>query len=264
MPNIDVVPKTTAPRIQYVSLAMLGLKLIKSVKVVKAALAVSTIGAYAWMFTWEFAVALVAGLCIHEAGHLWAMKRCGLRTKGFYLIPFIGGAAISEGEVKSRWDEVFIAAMGPAWGLMSIIPITIAMGLITDVPTAAATASMLALINALNLLPICPLDGGRIVKSVVLSAHRKTGIALMMLSTLLAGFLLIGSGAILWAIVIVVSVLEIIFETRRDLPHMAMGWFAMVISILWWLGLGAVFILIVLVADHIPGADLAGEILRGN
>jgi putative peptide zinc metalloprotease protein len=66
----------------------IGLKLLKTVKVFKLALAAATVATYSVMFTFEFALALVGGLVFHEYGHLKAMKRFDIPTKGMYLIPF--------------------------------------------------------------------------------------------------------------------------------------------------------------------------------
>ena len=54
------------------------------------ALAAASVAVYSVMFTVEFALALVAVLMFHEYGHVRAMKKFGIPTKGFYLIPCMG------------------------------------------------------------------------------------------------------------------------------------------------------------------------------
>jgi len=73
-------------------------KMGKVFKVGKAALFVASFASYAYMFTWQFAAVLMFSLFVHESGHVWAMKRYGLKVKGIYFLPFIGGAAVTESE----------------------------------------------------------------------------------------------------------------------------------------------------------------------
>ena len=61
--------------------------------------------------------AIIATLMFHETGHYFAMKQCQLKTKGIYLIPFLGGIALSE-VAKTRWQQCYIAMMGPFYGLL--------------------------------------------------------------------------------------------------------------------------------------------------
>ncbi|MCH1932502.1 site-2 protease family protein, partial [Shewanella sp. A25] len=85
-------PATTSKTpIKPWGLLVLGFKLFKSAKVIKVVLAGASVAAYSWLFSFEFAIALILCLVIHEYGHIRAMKRFGLQTKGIYLIPFLGG-----------------------------------------------------------------------------------------------------------------------------------------------------------------------------
>ena len=90
-------------------------KLLKGVFSIKTAGAAASLGVYSLLWSWEMGFSLVAFILIHEYGHLWAMKRCGIKTKGIYLIPGFGGAAVAEESFKSAHNEAFIALMGPLW-----------------------------------------------------------------------------------------------------------------------------------------------------
>src|SRR5690606_19492122 len=68
----------------WIVLAGVGFKLLKSVKVFKAALAAASLSVYSILFSVEFALALIAILVFHECGHLRAMKKFGIPTKGMY------------------------------------------------------------------------------------------------------------------------------------------------------------------------------------
>ena len=36
--------------------------------------------AYVSMFTWKFALLILGSLAFHELGHIWAMRKCGMKT----------------------------------------------------------------------------------------------------------------------------------------------------------------------------------------
>ncbi|RJR07446.1 site-2 protease family protein [Candidatus Parcubacteria bacterium] len=162
------------------------LKLLKSVKALKVGLGAASLASYAWLFTPEFAVILVGALVIHEYGHLRAMKACGIPTKGIFLIPFFGGAAVAEEGFKTRADEAYVALMGPAWGLGTAV-IPFALFAIYPSPMLVGVASFIALLNLFNLLPVNPLDGGRATKSIAFSIDSRLGL-LMMFAGLLGIF----------------------------------------------------------------------------
>jgi putative peptide zinc metalloprotease protein len=92
------------------------IKLLKAAKVVKVALISGSFVAYAYMFSWKFTLLILAFLFVHESGHIWAMKRRGMKTKGIYFIPFLGAAAVTDQSFKSYKDEVFYSSYGAVMG----------------------------------------------------------------------------------------------------------------------------------------------------
>ncbi len=83
------------------------------VKAGKLLLALASFAAYAFLFTWQFAAIILGMLVIHEYGHLRCMKHYGMRTRGIYLIPLLGAAAVAEDNFPSRRAEATIALAGP-------------------------------------------------------------------------------------------------------------------------------------------------------
>lgn len=160
-------------------------KLLKGATGIKAAGAVGSLGLYTYLFSWQMGVALVVFLLIHEYGHLWAMKKCGLKTRGMYLIPGLGAVALMGERFKTSRDEAFIAIMGPLFGLFFLVPITVVY-LSTNNPMYIAIASIMSLINLFNLFPINPLDGGRITKALLYSVHKSFGLFFMFISMAMA------------------------------------------------------------------------------
>jgi Zn-dependent protease len=138
---------------------------------IKIGLLFGTFGLYSLLLSWKFAILLMVGIGWHESGHVWAMRRVGVSTRGFYFIPFMGGVAISDGEYKSSRDKVIVFIMGPIWGMLLAFATWIAY-LITDNPFLGVAAYWQALLNLFNLMPVNPLDGGQICRAVLTSINK--------------------------------------------------------------------------------------------
>lgn len=196
------------------------LKLLKSAKAIKVGLGAASLAAYAWMFTPQFAVILIAALVLHEYGHLRAMKTCGIPTKGIFLIPFFGGAAVAEKAFASRADESYVAMMGPVWGLgTAVIPGLLYLAY--PHPLLAGVASFIALMNLFNLLPVNPLDGGRVVKSLAFSFGSWYGLAVMFLGLFAIFFGMIFMNIGLFLLIGFIALVEILSEwskLHREIP----------------------------------------------
>lgn len=186
---------------------------IKLAKVGKFGLAIGSMVAYTYLFSWKFAIIIMASLFWHESGHLWAMKRCGLKTKGIYFIPLLGAAAVTEDMFKSRRDEVYIAAMGPIWGFILAIG-TAGVYFFTRNPFFAAVAGWMAMLNLFNLLPINPLDGGRIMKSITFSINSTLGLAFLTVGIVISMIFIVWARIFLFLLLLVVGYTELLFEYR--------------------------------------------------
>ncbi|XUM21867.1 metalloprotease [Bradyrhizobium oligotrophicum S58] len=127
-----------------------------------------------YMFSLKEAVLLAIVLAIHEAGHAAAMLMAGVGIHAIYLVPFFGGAIVPKTAYGSEGRLGFIALMGPA---MSLIP---TLALLAIMPSGKSdlriAMEMFAIINAANLLPIYPLDGGLILNALIGSASRKAAL----------------------------------------------------------------------------------------
>jgi Zn-dependent protease len=188
-------------------------KLFKSVKMVKAGLAGGSVVAYSWLFSWEFAVMLTISLVIHEYGHVWAMRVVGIPTRGFYLIPFVGGIAVPERAFASRLEEHFVAIAGPVFGLAQAVLIY-GLYVVYQHPLLGAVAAWIAVLNLFNMIPITPLDGGRIVKSATMSVGSSVGMAVLMAGIFAAVVLMFWLKSWALALVVLFSLLEFMVERR--------------------------------------------------
>lgn len=213
VPDPSATINTPREKTRAWGLLAIGLKLLQSAKFIKVALAGATVAAYSWLFSFHFALALIFCLVTHEYGHIRAMRYFGLKTKGIYLIPFFGGMALSEDKINTRWQDVVIAIMGPTFGLALSLVLWLIYAL-TDQVFFAALANFNALINLFNLIPILPLDGGHILKSICFSIHDKVGVVLLGLGTALGIYVCISLNLSLLAFVMFIGALELAFEWR--------------------------------------------------
>ncbi len=236
-------------------------KVGKSLKVGKVGLAATSMAAYSSMFTWQFAAMIMIALFIHESGHIWAMKRLGLRTKGIYFIPFLGAAAVADAEFPSRRAESFIAIMGPIWGL-ALAVLTGTLYLLVQDPVFAAAAGWMAAINLLNLLPISPLDGGSVFKSIAYSTRSVLGFGFLILGLVASGVLAFLFDMGLFVFLLFVGTIELLFEYKRRVQIPGMTGIQIAYAVLAFVCVTGLFWALMGYMNHVPGADLAMKFLQ--
>jgi Zn-dependent protease len=232
----QVIQGTKQPmKFSFIGMAGLGLKLFKSAKIIKVLFAAGSLAAYSWLFSIEFAIALIFCLVFHEYGHIKAMKYFGLKTKGIYLIPFVGGLALSDDKINTRWQDIVISIMGPFFGLILSLVCLVGYWL-TDIEILAGLAVFNALLNLFNMLPVLPLDGGHILKSIAFSINSRVGIVACVLGAALGVYVSYHFGLALLGFLLAIGSVEIFFEyKRRHLSDLLpLNRYAQIVSILWY------------------------------
>lgn len=136
--------------------------LLKIVKVGSLISIFISLGAYALVYGWKFAVALIYLIYIHEMGHLLAAKRKRIKTSNAIFIPFVGALISLKEEPKNANQEAYLAFGGPLLGTLAFLP-AIPLFMMTESPFWLLVITLGAMINLFNLMPVHPLDGGRIV-----------------------------------------------------------------------------------------------------
>ena len=124
-----------------------------------------SIGAYALLYGWQFAAGFVLLIFVHEAGHLVAARLCGLPVGAPVFIPFLGAAIALKEAPKNAWIEAVVGIGGPVFGTIGGVA-CIAIGLVWQSPLFFALASATFFLQLFNLMPIIPLDGGRVVSAI--------------------------------------------------------------------------------------------------
>jgi Zn-dependent protease len=124
-----------------------------------------SIGAYALIWGWRFAVGFVLLLLIHELGHVLELRRQGVPASAPLFIPFLGAVVGMKQRPADAWKEARVALAGPILGTLGALPFW-AAGVALDSDLLVALAFVGFFLNLFNLLPIVPLDGGRAVAAV--------------------------------------------------------------------------------------------------
>ncbi|WP_246079187.1 M50 family metallopeptidase [Paenibacillus piri] len=109
---------------------------------------------------------LFAIVFVHELGHVLAAKSFGWRVKEVQLLPFGGVVVVEEQGSVPAWQEIVVALWGP---LQNVWMIAAAAGLqwcgLISGDWAAYFIQANVFIALFNLLPILPLDGGKMMQS---------------------------------------------------------------------------------------------------
>jgi Zn-dependent protease len=113
------------------------------------------------------AVLIAAVLLVHELGHYAAMRAFGYTDTKIFLIPFFGAATSGRKVGAPAWQEAIVLLMGPMPGLLAGTALVLAGA----TGTARELAGIAVFVNAANLLPIEPLDGGRVMTRTVFARH---------------------------------------------------------------------------------------------
>ena len=127
-------------------------------------------GRHAHLVQALYVLALFTSVLLHELGHAMVSRRYGIRTLDITLYP-IGGVSRLERDPRPR-EELWIALAGPAVNLViaGVIygALAIPAGALPKGNSAWAQIATGNLFLALfNLLPAFPMDGGRILRSLI-------------------------------------------------------------------------------------------------
>jgi Zn-dependent protease len=120
---------------------------------------------YATQFGWWFAAGFVLLIAVHEGGHFYAARYMGLKVSAPIFIPFVGAFISMKQQPSSARTEAIVAAGGPVIGSIGAFA-CLAAGIYLKSGLLMALAYSGCLINLFNLIPVHPLDGGRIVTAI--------------------------------------------------------------------------------------------------
>jgi Zn-dependent protease len=145
---------------KFIFVALFKLKIFTT----SASMLVS-VGAYALFWGWKFALGFVLLLFVHELGHYLEARRQGLNVSAPMFIPFLGAAILLKENPLNAWREAQIAIAGPIVGSIGAAVVWL-IGEQQNSELFVALGFTGFFLNLFNLLPVVPLDGGRIAAAI--------------------------------------------------------------------------------------------------
>jgi Zn-dependent protease/CBS domain-containing protein len=183
------------------------------------------LGAWKYVAGLAFAVVLYLSVLLHEASHAVMARRYGFPVHSITL-HFLGGMTAIEGEARTPRQEFAIAVVGPLTSL-AVGAAAVALWFVTPdgllLLAVEGLAAANVLVGVLNLVPGLPLDGGRVLKSLVwrLSGSVHTG-------TIAAGW---GGRVTAVAVLFWPLAMEPLFGVRADVLDFVLS--AVIAAFLW-------------------------------
>ncbi|MCW2962242.1 MAG: peptidase [Thermoleophilia bacterium] len=170
------VPRTSVLRAVLGPVVFIGFLLLKfgkiafiAVKGLKffgtAASMLVSIAAYSFIFGWPFAVGFVLLILVHELGHAIQLKREGIDAGMPVFIPFVGAAIAMKELPRDAAMEARVGIAGPILGSLGALAVHGA-AIALDSEMLMALAFTGYFLNLFNLVPLSPLDGGRIAAAL--------------------------------------------------------------------------------------------------
>lgn len=122
------------------------------------------------------ALLLFGSVLAHELGHVAMAQRYGLKTRTIMLYP-VGGAAMMELKRVSPWVDLWVSVAGPVVSL-GLGGLGLGLGWWSGSRGLWTFGQINAALGLFNLLPLYPMDGGRVLRAALIGplglerAHR--------------------------------------------------------------------------------------------
>jgi Zn-dependent protease len=142
-------------------------------------------------------------------GHAVAMRLEGIPAGAPVFIPFVGAFVAMQGQPRDAAVEARVAMAGPVVGSLAAWAV-LGAGFALEQPLLAALGHTAVLLNLFNLVPVPPLDGGRIAGAFT-RTYWVTGY-----SVGIAALLVTGSPILL--VVLVVGLFTLVRRWRDPVP----------------------------------------------
>ncbi len=146
---------------KLIILLFTGLKLSKVLLSIGSML--FTILVYAQIYGMRFAVGFVVLLLIHEMGHYIAARQRGLDVSLPAFIPFVGAMINLRQQPHDSETEAYVAFAGPFVGTLAAFA-RYYHGIKGGGEFWIALGYTGMILNLFNMIPVSPLDGGRITQ----------------------------------------------------------------------------------------------------
>lgn len=125
-------------------------------------------------------------ILVHEMGHVLAMRHYRLAGSPPIFLPFVGALINLRQSPPNAKVEAIVGIGGPVLGTIGAI-VCLLLAIYTGKPDLMHLSMLGFIINLFNMLPIPPLDGGRVMAAVSPWAWL-VGLALLVVMIVMSGF----------------------------------------------------------------------------
>ncbi|MBX3256887.1 MAG: site-2 protease family protein [Chitinophagaceae bacterium] len=180
-------------------------------------------GVYFFLFrqNLQWVLILVAVMLLHEAGHFIAMKLLGYKDVRMFFVPFLGAFVSGSPDTISQRQRTITLLAGPIPGIFAGVVFLI-LHYSTGNSLFYQLSLMLILLNAFNLLPVSPLDGGQLLENLFFYSGRVIQQGFIILSAILLFYLAVITRnyfvlLIVWLLVLRLRNMNAVNAVRRSL-----------------------------------------------
>ena len=118
---------------------------------------------------WAMVVYISVAIALHELGHVIAMRVFGYKNVRMLFVPLFGGLATGEPRELDATRNALVALAGPAFGVATAA-LAAGLAMLLESPAWLVEFAWVSLfLNAFNLLPLVPLDGGQVANDTLFS-----------------------------------------------------------------------------------------------
>ena len=172
----------------------------------------------------DFVFFLVLVLLVHEFGHFSQMKRFNYENVRMLFIPLMGAFFQGSKDRYSQKESLLVVIFGPFPGII-LGSVGLYLSGVYQWDWLLLLSFIFIFVNAINLLPIDPLDGGQILKLLVIRQRDLylmifaliSSLALIILGLLMKDWLVAGFGFLMG---IRVRAMQKNYQLRKDLNEL--------------------------------------------
>jgi Zn-dependent protease len=172
----------------------------------------------------DFVFFLVLVLLVHEFGHFSQMKRFKYENVRMLFIPLMGAFVQGSKDRYSQKESLLVVVFGPFPGII-LGSVGLYLSGIYQWDWLLLLSFIFIFVNAINLLPIDPLDGGQILKLLVIRQRDLylmifaliSSLALIIIGLLMKDWLVAGFGFLMG---IRVRAMQKNYQLRKDLNEL--------------------------------------------
>ncbi len=168
----------------------------------------AALGAFFWNL--RLAILLLVVIAIHELGHYLAMRAFGYRNVHILALPLIGGVTMGHEVHPSAGKRAWMSLMGPLPGIVigwTLLVLSSFGPAAAALPWLSEAGLMFLFINYLNVLPLPPLDGAKVVEAMLPPRLQNLQVAFIALTCIVGAVI---SAMIGWTLLTALAVLQLL------------------------------------------------------